>query len=77
MNHISNMANSADMTLKPPGNVTLTGDLSVGWQRRVERFYCYMMATERQEGGRNSGRNIVDADGTRSHGCLPFVRLGK
>ena len=49
MNHISNMASSADMTLKPPGNVSLTGDLSVGWQRWVERFDCYMMATERDK----------------------------
>ena len=49
MNHISNMASSADMTVKPPGNVTLTGDLSVGWQRWVERFYSYTMATERDK----------------------------
>ena len=49
MNHISNMASSADMTLKPPGNVSLTGDLFVGWQRWVERFDCYMMATERDK----------------------------
>ena len=49
MNHISYLASSADMTLKPPGNFTLTGDLSVGWQRWVERFDCYMMATERDK----------------------------
>ena len=46
---MSNMASSGDMTLKPPGNFTLTGDLSVGWQRWVERFDCYMMATERDK----------------------------
>ena len=49
MNHISNMASSADMTLNPPGNFTLTGDLSVGWQRWVERFDCYMIANERDK----------------------------
>ena len=51
MNHISNMASSVDMTLKLPGNFTLTGDLSVG-KRWVERFDYYMMTTERdKEGG--------------------------
>ena len=49
MNHISNMTSSADMTLKPPGNFTPTGDLSVGWKRWVERFDCYIMATERDK----------------------------
>ena len=49
MNHISNMASSVDMTLKPPGNLTLTCDLSVGWQRWVEHFDCYMMAAERDK----------------------------
>ena len=50
MNHISNMASSADMTLKPPGNFTLTGDLSVGrdgWN--VLTGLTYMMATERDK----------------------------
>ena len=43
------MASSADTTLRPPGNVTHTCDLSVGWQRWVERSDCYMMATERDK----------------------------
>ena len=43
------MARSADMTLKPPGNFTLTDDLSVVWQIWVERSDCYIMATDRDK----------------------------
>ena len=36
-----------DGAMRPPGAMSLTGDLASGWVRWIERFQFYMLATEK------------------------------
>ena len=36
-----------DGSMRPPGAMSLTGDLASGWVRWIERFQIYMLATEK------------------------------
>ena len=36
-----------DGSMRPPGAMSLTGDLASGWLRWIERFQLYMLATEK------------------------------
>ena len=36
-----------DGSMRPPGAMSLTGDLASGWVRWIERFQFYMLATEK------------------------------
>ena len=38
-----------DGSMRPPGAMSLTGDLAIGWVRWIERWQFYMLATEKTQ----------------------------
>ena len=38
-----------DGSMRPPGTMSLTGDLAIGWVRWIERWQFYMLATEKTQ----------------------------